>query len=127
MIVPSKPVQKAFVFREKLIQLNIDPNDIIFTITLTGSLLIGVRKKENKNEFLYFDFFGFLPSSSEIDLSNELTFANQYFHSLSDERKERFTNKNSRFFVNRAGVEFDVKNLPELLSSAQLLPGKNLN
>jgi hypothetical protein len=124
-MIPSKPIQRALVFKQKLLDLGVKPDDIIFSITLTGNLLAGIRKKEN--EFLYFDLFGFLPSSSEIDLTNELNAAREYFSSLNEERKESFTNKNSKFYVSAADTEFNLKNLPELLTAAQLLPSKKLN
>jgi len=124
-LIPSKPIQRALVFKQKLLDLGVKPDDIVFSITPIGNLLAGVRKKEN--EFLYFDFFGFLPSSSEVDLTNELNAAKEYFTSLNDERKESFTNKNSKFYVAKADVQFNLSNLPELLTAAQLLPGKKLN
>ena len=124
-LIPSKPIQRALVFKQKLLDLGVKPDDIVFSITLTGNLLAGIRKKEN--EFLYFDFFGFIPSSSEVDLTNELNAAKEYFISLNDERKESFTNKNSRFYVAKADIQFNLSNLSELLTAAQLLPGRKLN
>lgn len=124
-MTPSKPIQRALVFKQKLLDLGVKPDDIIFSITLTGNLLAGIRKKEN--EFLYFDLFGFLPSSSEIDLTNELSAASEYFISLNDERKEIFTNKNLKCYASAVDKEFNLKNLPELLIAAQLLPGRKLN
>lgn len=121
----SKTLQRVVAFRQKLLDLGVKAEDIKFDIRPGGNVWAGVLKEDLT--YVYFDLFGYVSSSSEKELQQDLNKVFEYFSSLSDEKKKHFLKENSDFFITGTDQFFDSKFLSNVLTASKIPVKTSLN